>query len=197
MIVGFEQLIRLSKDQYNSVKHQWANNVNGVVVFLVMVLWKAGHFPHCNAVNEILRVCGGATQPELQRIWLVSLSLPVSPQENQYLCKPSTHSLQLCRNYSFPGFHKGPTDLLTCKHFEFIMPSMHDWEVFHVSIYRINILIIFIIFNDVQGWCQEEAITEGGVFKVTVKSHCSLEEGTHSETADVGTKIRNTSQIEK
>ena len=75
------------------------------------------------------------------------------------------------------------------------MPSMHDWEAFHLSIYRINILIKFIIFNNVQGWCQEEAITEGGVFKVTVKSHCSLEEGTHSETADVRTKIRNTSQI--
>ena len=125
------------------------------------------------------------------------LSLPFSPEQNQYLCKPSTHSLQLCRNYSFPGFHKGSTDLLTCKHFEFIMPSMHDWEAFQLSIYWINILIIFIIFNDVQGWCQEEAITEGGVFKVTVKSHCSLEEGTHSETADVGTKIRNTSQIDK
>ena len=90
------------------------------------------------------------------------LSLPVSPEQNQYLCKPSTHSLQLCRNYSFLGFYKGSNDLLMYKHFAFIMPPMHDWEVFHLSIYRINILIIFIIFNNVQGWCQEEAITERG-----------------------------------
>ena len=34
-----------------------------------------------------------------------------------------------------------------------------------------------------------------GASRITVKSHCSLEEGTHSETADVGPKISNTSQI--
>ena len=44
---------------------------------------------------------------------------------------------------------------------------------------------------------KRKLLQKGGVFKVTVKSHCSLEEGTHSETADVGTKIRNTSQIDK
>ena len=42
---------------------------------------------------------------------------------------------------------------------------------------------------------KRKLLQKGGVFKVTVKSHCSLEEGTHSETADVGPKISNTSQI--
>ena len=42
---------------------------------------------------------------------------------------------------------------------------------------------------------KRKLLQKGGVFKVTVKSYCSLEEGTHSETAGVGPKISNTSQI--
>ena len=90
------------------------------------------------------------------------LSLPVSSEQNQYLCKPSTHSLQLCRNYSFLGFHKGWTDLLTFKHLALLCLRCMIGKFFHLSIYHINILIIFTIFNNVQGWCQEEAITERG-----------------------------------